>query len=153
VTKAAIDPFGCGGREKQRNIVAALGVPRGEDFAGSSLLQHPLQRLVAVPPKVGSHTRPVEMHVDAERGRRRVVAEAALLPADLGEIEAAPTEFLRHVDGQVARFLQLVEIFPEEPVLGRVAASLGEAAGICGERTGSASALAAIEVSAELDTA
>jgi hypothetical protein len=67
------------------------------------------------------------MHVDAERSRWRVVSEAALLPANLGQVHAAAAEFPRHIDGQVPGFLEVPQIFVKEPVFAVIAsASLRE---------------------------
>jgi len=102
-------------------------VAGGEHLAGGGLLQHPLQRFVAATPEIRSDAGPIEMHVDAERSRRRVVSKAALLPANLGQVHSASAEFPRHIDGKVPDFLQVPEIFFKEPVLAIVAAAtLGE---------------------------
>jgi len=63
------------------------------------------------------------MHIDAERGRRRVVGEAPLLAADLGEIKAAPAEFFRHRHRQIAGAPEILEILVKEAVLAIVSAA------------------------------
>ena len=83
--EAALDPLGLGGRQQHRDVVAALGVAGGEDLAGRRLAQHPLQRLVTGAPQIGGDADPVDVHVDAERRRRRMIGQPPLLPADLGQ--------------------------------------------------------------------
>ena len=87
---AAVHPLGLAGRQQHRQVVAALGVPGGEDLARHRLLQQPVERAVAAAPEIGGRPDPVEVHVDAERGRRRVIGEAALLAADLGQVRPRP---------------------------------------------------------------
>jgi hypothetical protein len=117
----AVDALGLGGRQEHRDVVAALGVAGRVHLSPDGADQQPLERLVAGPPQVGGHARPVEVHVDAERGRVRVRGEAALLVHDLREGETAAPELARHRAGEVARLLQLVEVLGEEPVVTIVA--------------------------------
>jgi hypothetical protein len=79
------NPFGLGRRQQQRDVVATLGVPCREDFTGRRLRQNPLERFVTGAPKIGGDANPVDMHVDAKGGGRRVVGEASLTLAYLGQ--------------------------------------------------------------------
>ena len=78
---APVDALGLRGREEPRDVVAVLGVARGEHLAGRRLLENPLAGLVAAPPEVGRVAHPVVVHVDAERGGGRVEGEPARLEA------------------------------------------------------------------------
>ena len=118
---AAVDALGLRGRQEHGNVVAPLGVAGRVDFAVHRADEQPLERLVARPPQVGGHTRPVDVHVDAQRGGVRVVGQAALLLHHLGEGEAAAAELARHRAGEVAGLLQLGEVLGEESVLAVVA--------------------------------
>jgi hypothetical protein len=84
-------------------------------------VEQPFQRAIALAPKIGDQTHPIDVHVDAEGGGGRMVAEAALLPANLRESQAASAEFARHRHGEVAGVLQIGEIFVEEPIVPVVA--------------------------------
>src|SRR5262245_29862004 len=64
-SEAAIDPLRLRGREKAREIVAALSMACGEDLARHRLVQHPFQRFVSYAPEIGGNANPVQMHVDA----------------------------------------------------------------------------------------
>ena len=107
------------------SVVAALGVAGGEDLAGGRFLEDPLERLVAGAPEVGGDADPVVVHVDAERGGRRVVGETPRFAGDLGQREAEAAELPRHGHPQVAGLAQLVEVLLEEPVVAVVAGGAG----------------------------
>ena len=62
-----------------------LGVPGGENFAGRRVPQNPFKRGIPAAPEIGSHAHPIEMHVHAQSGGRRMVSQAALLRAHLAE--------------------------------------------------------------------
>src|SRR5215471_2545913 len=101
----------------------------GEDLARHRLLQHSFERSVALVPQIGDQTDPIEVHVDAERRRRSIISETALLAADFGKIETGTPQFFRDGHRQIAGIPQILEILVEEPVLAVVtAASLGELA-------------------------
>src|SRR5207302_9355654 len=57
---------------------------------------------------------PVQMHVDGESGRCRVIRQAPLLEADLREIHSAAAELFGHVDGQISGVAELLKILREE---------------------------------------
>ena len=92
----------------------------GEHFAGRRFTQDPLERFVAGAPRVGGVADPVVVHVQPERGCRRVLCEPPRLAADLDEVHAEAAEFLRHRHLQIARRFQLVEVFLEEAVVAVV---------------------------------
>jgi hypothetical protein len=96
-------------------------------FARHHLLQYPFKGLVALPPEIGGEADPIDMHVDAESRSGRVIGQPALLPAALRQRHAAAAELGGHVHSQVARSLQVSEIFAEEAVLAVInRAPLGE---------------------------
>jgi hypothetical protein len=98
-----------------------------EYFARHCLRQHPFERAVALPPQIGSDPDPVEVHVDAKRRRRRVIAETALRPANLRQIHAGATQFFRHRHRQITGVTQSFEVLVKEPVFTVVDGSpLGE---------------------------
>jgi len=115
--EAAGDPFRLGRRQQEREIVATLGVPGREDFACRGLLQDPFERFVAGTPQVGSDADPVDMHVDAEGGRRRVVGEASLALADVGQRQALSAELLGDVHREIAGLPQILEVLLEEAIV------------------------------------
>ena len=80
---APLDLLGARRREKHGQVVAGLGVPRGEDLAPARRLEDPVAGRVALPPHLPGDAAPVDVHVDGERGRRGVVGEAPGLPAAL----------------------------------------------------------------------
>ena len=98
-------------------------MPGGEDLARHRLLQQPFKRTVAPAPQIGDQPDPIEMHVDAERRRRSMIAEPALLATNFGEIESGPAQFFRHGHRQIADFPQILEILVEEPVFAVVTAT------------------------------
>ena len=114
---AAITAFGRRDREQQRQVVPRFAVQRAEHLAFGRLLEDPPARLVTRAQQVGGDTRPVAVHVDRERGGRRDVREAPLEPRVLVETEPRASELRRHRREQVARPLELVEVFDEESVL------------------------------------
>ena len=92
----------------------------GEHFAGRGLAQQPLVRLVAGAPRVGDEPDPVVVHVEAQRRRRRVLRQPPRLARGVGERQAEAAEFLREGHLQIARRLQLVEIFLTELIVAVV---------------------------------
>ena len=114
---AAVDALGLRRREQHRNVVAAFGVAGRENLAPRRRFQQPSQRPIAGAPQVRSDARPVQVHVDRERRRRRVVAKAPLLAHDFGQRAARAAELRRHRQQQVARLAQLLEVLGEKPVL------------------------------------
>ena len=93
---AAFHALGLRRREQHRNVVAALGVPGGEHLAGRGGLEQPALRPVAGAPEIGGVAGPVQVHVDRERRRRGVVAEAPLLLRDAGQRQARATQLGRN---------------------------------------------------------
>ena len=79
--EAALHPLGRRGRQQDRQVVAALGVAGGEDLACHRLASGATPATCRPAPQVGGDAHPVEMHVDRQRGGRRVVGEPALLAA------------------------------------------------------------------------
>jgi hypothetical protein len=70
--------------------------------------------VVALPPQIGDQPHPIEVHIDAERRRRRVIAEPTLLARHLGKRHAGPAKLLGHRYRQIAGVLQILEILVEE---------------------------------------
>ena len=60
------------------------------------------------------------MHVDAERGRRCVVAEPSLQAGGLGQSMALAAQFLGNIEGEVTGLPEHVEILLEKTVLAIV---------------------------------
>ena len=117
---AAFDLFGLRCREQPWNVVAMLGMPGGKHFACGRLLEDPLDRFVATPPQVRSVADPVVVHVERERGRRRVHRELPCLASDFGQVHARARRSPRQRHPQIARRFQLVEVFLEKPILAIV---------------------------------
>jgi hypothetical protein len=95
-------------------VVAALGVAGGNDLAGHSSFQEPLQGLVPDAPEVGGHTGPIQMHVHRQSGGGGMIRQAALLLAHLSQARTHPAQRFWHVHAQIAGLAQLLEIFLEE---------------------------------------
>ena len=72
-------------------------------------------------PAVGRRADPVVVHVDAERGGRRVAGQPARFTRDVRQREAEAAEFLRHGHLQIAGRFQFVEVFLAELVVAIVA--------------------------------
>ena len=72
-----------------------FGVARGEHFAGRCIFEDPLARLVASAPEVRRVADPVVMHVNAQRGRWRVLGEQTRFARNLRERHPQPAELLR----------------------------------------------------------
>ena len=100
----AADLLGLGAGEQHREVVARLGVPRGEDLALRRQLEQPVQRLVAGTPQIGGQTDPVVVHIQCERRRRGVVRQLPRQPADLEQVHVVATEVRRQRALQVAGF-------------------------------------------------
>src|SRR5262249_23032924 len=118
--EAAVDWLAFGGREKGGKVVASPAVSRREDFARRRLAQHPLQRGVSHAPEIGSHARPVEMHVGRQRGGRRTIGEPPLLTADIGERHSGTAELRGHRHLEINGPAELLEVLREESVLAIV---------------------------------
>ena len=108
---SALDPFRFRHREENRDVVAGLCVACGEDRAGSSLLQYPLQGAVPGAVELRGHSGPVDVHVAGQSRCRSVVGESPGLPADLGQVHSLATLLLGHGHQEVAGFLELLEVF------------------------------------------
>ena len=117
---AALGALRARGREEQRDVVAGLAVAGGEDVACGRLLEQPGEARVAGAVEVGGDARPVEVHVDRDRGRGRDVGEPALQPSHLGERQPRPAEVRRDREVEVAGVAKLVEVLLEEAVGGVV---------------------------------
>src|SRR5205814_3924327 len=72
-------------------------------------------------PEIRRVTDPVVVHVDAQRGRRRVLREQTRFARHLRERHARPTELLRNGHLEIASGFQLVEILQAECVVAIVA--------------------------------
>jgi hypothetical protein len=120
-TVTAIDPLGLGRGVKCLEIVARLRITVGEYGAARRLLQHPDLGAVALAPQIGSDAGCQEMHVDAERGRRRAPRQPTLLPAKLNEGQPKPAKVPWHRCEQIFGFAEFLEIVQEEAVLPIVA--------------------------------
>src|SRR5215472_12416855 len=62
-----------GGGKQHGDVIAALRMTGGENFASRGFSEHPFQRLVTRAPEIRSHTHPVKVHVQAERRGRRII--------------------------------------------------------------------------------
>ena len=98
-----------------------FGVARCEHFTGRCIFEDPLARLVASAPEIRRGSDPVVVHVDAQRGRRRVLREQTRFARHLRERHARPTELLRNGHLEIASGFQLVEILQAECVVAIVA--------------------------------
>ena len=78
------------------------------------------QRAVARAVQVGCDPGPIDVHVDRERGGRRVRAEPPLLAHGLRERQTAAAQFDRHREHEIPGLAQFLEIFSEERVLAIV---------------------------------
>ncbi len=74
----SLDPLRACRREEQRDVVAGLAVAGSEHVACGRLLEEPAEARVAGAVELRGDTRPVEVHVDRERGRGSDVGEPAL---------------------------------------------------------------------------
>src|SRR5262245_21621732 len=70
--------------------------------------------------QIGGEPRPVQVHVDRDRGGRRAIRQPGLLAADGCQVQAATAELRRHRRDEVAGGLQLVEVFLEKAVVAVV---------------------------------
>ena len=52
-----------------------FGMTRRKHFAGRRIFENPLARLVAPAPEIRRIADPVVVHIDTQRGRRRVLRE------------------------------------------------------------------------------
>ena len=118
---ASLDPLRARRREEQRDVVAGLAVAGSEHVACGRLLEEPGEARVAGAVELRGDTRPVEVHVDRDRGRGSDVGEPALQPSHLCERQPRPAEVGRDRQVEVARVAKLVEVLLEEAVGGVVA--------------------------------
>jgi hypothetical protein len=81
----------------------------------------PLERPIAGAPEVGGDACPVQVHVDGNRGCRRVVRQAPLFAAHLGQGQAPTAELVWNRHAQITRRAQLLEVLIEEAVVAIVA--------------------------------
>ena len=95
--------------------------PAAKTWPAGRLLEQPGEARVAGPVELRGDARPVEVHVDRDRGRGGDVGEPALQPSHLRERQARPAEVRRDRQVEVARGAQLVEVLLEEAVGGVVA--------------------------------
>src|SRR6266542_3111820 len=94
---------------------------RGENFVRARVLEDEANRLVPSAPAVGRSADPVVVHVQAQRGRRRIAGEAPRFARVLVEGETEAAELLRQRQLQVAGGLELVKVFLAELVIAIVA--------------------------------
>ncbi len=113
---AALDPLGARGRQRDRDVVAGLGVTGREDVAGGHVVQHPVAGRVAPAVQLGGHPHPVEVHAGGECGRGCVPGEAPLQLSELAEADVPTTEVGGDRGGQVAERGELLEVLVEERV-------------------------------------
>jgi hypothetical protein len=118
---ATVDAFGACRRQQDGEIIARLGMTGREDLAGGCAAEQPLERPIAGAPEVGGDACPVQVHVDGNRGCRRVVRQAPLFAAYLGQAEAPTAELVWNRHAQITRRAQLLEVLIEEPVVAIVA--------------------------------
>jgi hypothetical protein len=118
---ASLDALRARRREEQGDVVAGLAVTGGEDVACGCLLEQPAKARVTGAVELGGDPRPVEVHVDRDRGRGSDVGEAALEASHLCERQPRPSEVGRDCEVEVAGASELVEVLLEEPVGGVVA--------------------------------
>ena len=118
---ASLDALRARRREEQRDIVAGLAVTGGEDVACCCLLEQPGKARVTGAVELRGDPRPVEVHVDRDRGRGSDVGEPALQTSHLCERQPRPPEVGRDREVEVARAAELVEVLLEEAVGGVIA--------------------------------
>ena len=94
---------------------------RGEDFSLRRCLQHPLGGHVAATPYIGGEAGPVKMHVHHQGGRSRMISKAALLLADLRQVQAQSAQFLGHCGQEVTGCFKFFEVLIAETVVPVVA--------------------------------
>ena len=75
------------------------------------------ERRVAGAPKIGGQAGPVQVHVDGQGRRGRVIRESALFADDLGQRQAESAKFVGNREAQVARLAQLLEVLRKKGVL------------------------------------
>ena len=82
-------------------ILSGLAVSGGEDFSPGRLFQKPLERGIAGPVEIRRDACPVEVHVRGQGSGSRVIGQATLLLADLGQGHTVSPKFARHRHQQV----------------------------------------------------
>ena len=92
---ATRDPFGPGGRQGDRDVVARFAVSRGEHLAGRRPVEDPLAERMTEPGQIGAEADPVQVHARGQRRRRREPGQPALPGRHLGEVEAETAELDR----------------------------------------------------------
>ena len=118
---AAVDALGPRGRQQPGQVVAGFARgrrrrPRRPPTRAAST------RATGRRIRAGSaRCRPVQVHVDRQRGRRGAVGEPLLLVAHLGHGQAEAAEVPRHQHIQVAGGAERLEVLSEESVLAVVA--------------------------------
>ncbi len=118
---ASVHSPSLGRQVEQGNVVAGLAVARSKDVAGRGPLENPIAAIVARPVEVGSHARPVEVHVDGHRGGGGGVGQSPLELHDLGQAQPRAAERLGDGHVQVARVPQFGPVLVEETVVAVVA--------------------------------
>jgi hypothetical protein len=81
-----------------------------KNLTRSRLFQEPFARGISRPPEVGSHARPVEMHVHCQSRGMGIVSKTALFWTDFSQGHAIAAEFFGHVHEQIARIAQFFKI-------------------------------------------
>jgi hypothetical protein len=73
--------------------------------------------LVAGTPQIGRETNPVVVHIERQRGRRRVVGQLPRHPSDLSQGHAITAELFRSGHQQITSVTQFLEVLLKEAVL------------------------------------
>ena len=94
-----------------------FGVTRGEHFSSRSIFEDPLAGPVAPAPEIRRGTDPIVVHVNAERGGRRVLREQTRFARHLRERHALPAELLRDGHLEIPGGFQLVEVVQTKRVV------------------------------------
>src|SRR5437588_10106963 len=106
------------GRGKQhRDVIPALGMTGGEDFAGGGFPEHPLQRLVTGTPEFCGQTYPIKMHIESECSGGRIIGQPALLAAHLWKRQTPPAQLGGNRHEQVSGESKVPERFSEKVIL------------------------------------
>ena len=118
---ATVDALGRRRRQQQRHVVARLAVDGSEHLALGGALEDEPARVVAHLEQVGGDTRPVDVHVDGQCGRRCDVAQSTGQLRVPEQSQPGSAVLGRERTRQVARVAQLGEVLVEEAVVAVVA--------------------------------
>ena len=108
-----IDPLCHAGRQEDGDVVAGLGMTRGDDLAGHGGLVDPAEGGVAGLLELEGDPHPVGVHGQGQGGGGGVAGESALAGRRLGQVEAPPAQLGGHDGGRVADGPQVSQVLVE----------------------------------------